>query len=520
MSHEIYPATVKQGLIEQNNVIENLISNILKLSRDILAYSNETGLLGEAYSSHKNYMVDGHIVFLETFIRALEAKLAANQKHIREIDNHLSTSEWFHSGQIEIEIESYRFQINQLDILIDSMTKMGLSTGVTRLQNSRRSFVNLRDNRKEKLDRLSKYVYATRGIYDEPNRLMDEASRLLMRIEHTERIFTAGTMTLTMPSLAHVDEIRLKSESIAQEYRELLNHMRGTMIDEDLKWFEELYKMGHREFVVEHLKSYEALLLRLQRESRPNREYNLLGNITEHVKNRVLAEEYIRTHGGNRTFTEEEILLLGVILRYRPVERIDLNMDIKTTYFLEVSPHLDGASYLGIPDYLIPMWRYPTEQMKELFQKGTDIAPLAMATLFAFAGVGDIGKNMATTQGGWTSRYSFDQGNGLPQDVPNIVRQGAADGLQFESNSKSSQRLANQMQGRGWTQDSVRNTVNTPHTTRQSTNMATGNSATVYYNRDGSYVVVDNRTNAVLQVSDRFDQYWMPDKNIINPYIP
>jgi len=51
-------------------------------------------------------------------------------------------------------------------------------------------------------------------------------------------------------------------------------------------------------------------------------------------------------------------------------------------------------------------------------------------------------------------------------------------------------------------------------------NRATGNPATAYFNKDGSYVVVDNRTNAVVQVSDRFNQHWHPDPNIINPYIP
>jgi hypothetical protein len=56
-------------------------------------------------------------------------------------------------------------------------------------------------------------------------------------------------------------------------------------------------------------------------------------------------------------------------------------------------------------------------------------------------------------------------------------------------------KLANQMNARGWTPKSVGEVVDSPYTTRISTNKGTGNSATVYYTEQGAYVVVDDINN-------------------------
>lgn len=77
------------------------------------------------------------------------------------------------------------------------------------------------------------------------------------------------------------------------------------------------------------------------------------------------------------------------------------------------------------------------------------------------------------------------------------------------------------MTQRGWTESTVRDTVSNPYTTRVSTNKATGNSATVYYNEAGGYVIIDDITKAVVQVSDNINpSTWIPDPSIINPYKP
>ncbi|EUJ57920.1 hypothetical protein MCOL2_08556 [Listeria fleischmannii FSL S10-1203] len=74
------------------------------------------------------------------------------------------------------------------------------------------------------------------------------------------------------------------------------------------------------------------------------------------------------------------------------------------------------------------------------------------------------------------------------------------------------------MKKRGWTQASVKKLTNNPYTTRKSTNKATGNSATAYYDKKGNYVIVDNRTKEIVQVSNRYDKGWQPDASIIKPY--
>lgn len=90
----------------------------------------------------------------------------------------------------------------------------------------------------------------------------------------------------------------------------------------------------------------------------------------------------------------------------------------------------------------------------------------------------------------------------------------------YGSDAKSESKLYRQMQKRGWTKELVQSTVDNPYTTRKSTNKATGNTATVYYNEDGSHVILDDVSNEVIQVSDRGDLNWAPDGSIIDPYIP
>ncbi|WP_156934293.1 colicin E5-related ribonuclease [Paenibacillus zanthoxyli] len=55
---------------------------------------------------------------------------------------------------------------------------------------------------------------------------------------------------------------------------------------------------------------------------------------------------------------------------------------------------------------------------------------------------------------------------------------------------------------------------------RQILNRTTGNDATAYFNKDGSYVVVDNGTGKVVQISNKNNPNWAPDKSIVDPYIP
>jgi len=87
-------------------------------------------------------------------------------------------------------------------------------------------------------------------------------------------------------------------------------------------------------------------------------------------------------------------------------------------------------------------------------------------------------------------------------------------------------RKFNQLSRRGWSQNSVDNLVNNPHTTRESINKATGNKATAYFRKNGHYVVRDDVTGDIVQMSDTKlivgagQEQWRPDTSIKDPYIP
>lgn len=84
-----------------------------------------------------------------------------------------------------------------------------------------------------------------------------------------------------------------------------------------------------------------------------------------------------------------------------------------------------------------------------------------------------------------------------------------------------SDKIIKQMDKRGWSVELIKQTVHDSTITREAINKATNNPATAYYTKEGAYVVVDNVSNTVVQISNRLDPAnWIPDPTIINPYIP
>lgn len=62
--------------------------------------------------------------------------------------------------------------------------------------------------------------------------------------------------------------------------------------------------------------------------------------------------------------------------------------------------------------------------------------------------------------------------------------------------------------------------IKRPHTTRKAFSKSTGNQATVYYNKQGDYVVIDDTTKELIQTSKYGDKNWIPDSTIQNLYKP
>ena len=72
-------------------------------------------------------------------------------------------------------------------------------------------------------------------------------------------------------------------------------------------------------------------------------------------------------------------------------------------------------------------------------------------------------------------------------------------------------KIARQMQRRGWTDQDISDTISKPADTAKTINKATGNTATKYYNSDGHYVVRDDVTDEIIQISDRNEPGWIDD---------
>jgi hypothetical protein len=93
-----------------------------------------------------------------------------------------------------------------------------------------------------------------------------------------------------------------------------------------------------------------------------------------------------------------------------------------------------------------------------------------------------------------------------------------------EGKSNTVQSLGNKTESyvakRGWTWDSMNEVVGNSYTTREALNKAYDNAATAYYNQVGDYVVLDNVTGELVQLSKFGDTGWIPDSTIINPYKP
>jgi hypothetical protein len=98
----------------------------------------------------------------------------------------------------------------------------------------------------------------------------------------------------------------------------------------------------------------------------------------------------------------------------------------------------------------------------------------------------------------------------------NTAREGAAPTPRIVISDK----ITRQMARRGWDESSINDVVSNPFTTRQAFNKATGQTATAFYTQDGSYVVRDNVSAEIVQISKKGDPDWVPDSSIINPYKP
>lgn len=81
---------------------------------------------------------------------------------------------------------------------------------------------------------------------------------------------------------------------------------------------------------------------------------------------------------------------------------------------------------------------------------------------------------------------------------------------------KITAKISKQMVKRGWTKQLIQETIK-KNIAREAINKATGNAATAIFTgpgATGAYVVIDNVTKEIIQISDRFDPNWIIDQTI------
>lgn len=100
------------------------------------------------------------------------------------------------------------------------------------------------------------------------------------------------------------------------------------------------------------------------------------------------------------------------------------------------------------------------------------------------------------------------------------ARQVGTAAKEIDASFAYGQKIERQMTSRGWDDDLLDRALSDPVHTSAATNKATGGRATAYYVKDGSYVVRDDTTKSIIQVSNRHDPGWVPDSTIQTPYRP
>ena len=94
----------------------------------------------------------------------------------------------------------------------------------------------------------------------------------------------------------------------------------------------------------------------------------------------------------------------------------------------------------------------------------------------------------------------------------------AGRGIQTAQSSFSlNTKILNQIDSRGWNTASIDDVIANPSHISSATNKATGGKASAFFAADGSYVVRDNATGSIIQVSDKTKPGWVPDQSITNP---
>ena len=136
------------------------------------------------------------------------------------------------------------------------------------------------------------------------------------------------------------------------------------------------------------------------------------------------------------------------------------------------------------------------------------VDPLGLAEL----GVGN-GANEFEVPDGYSNSGNGETGQGEGGNAGEGGQdstKGEDKGNEGEADLKFNEKIKGQLEGRGWTEEEVKETVDDPKETHQVKDLHTDppTEATAYESKGGGNVVVNDETGEVVQVSDRYDSDW------------
>ena len=117
-------------------------------------------------------------------------------------------------------------------------------------------------------------------------------------------------------------------------------------------------------------------------------------------------------------------------------------------------------------------------------------------------------KQLASMSAGF-SKYFSDSEESEDAGPEDAIDKPHGDDIKFDDKIRA------QLEPRGWTEESVRELTETdPSGTSVDHTTGEPRPATVYGEPQGGHVIVNDETGQVVQVSDRFDPDWRPDRRI------
>ncbi|MCL2426547.1 MAG: hypothetical protein FWD05_09455 [Oscillospiraceae bacterium] len=198
MSLDFTPSQVSAELTAQNLILGQILEQAPLLLSDIEAYNNENMLQGRAFTAHKKYKDQAHGDYLRKLIQGYTSFQGANDYHIQALNSFSRPDSRHCSVQIDNEITYLNNRISNIDWWRNAFSWWNdVATVIDHFTwETREILAGRRQIQLDKQADLQSYESATMGIYDEAVQYINEAERLLNRIEFAERCLTSGYVTL------------------------------------------------------------------------------------------------------------------------------------------------------------------------------------------------------------------------------------------------------------------------------------------------------------------------------------